>query len=30
MEAVQAKVEDSARKSLKSFRLDDLLELACE
>lgn len=30
MELVHAKVEDSARKSLKSFRLDHLLELACE
>ncbi len=30
MEMVESKVEDSARKSLKSFRLDDLLELATE
>jgi len=30
MEAVESKVEDSARKSLKSFRLDDLLEMATE
>jgi Rrf2 family nitric oxide-sensitive transcriptional repressor len=30
MEYVHTKVEDSARKSLKSFRLDDLLRMACE
>ena len=30
MKIVHSKVEDSARKSLKSFRLDDLLELATE
>jgi len=30
MEMVESKVEDSARKSLKSFRLDDLLEFATE
>jgi Rrf2 family transcriptional repressor of oqxAB len=30
MQIVESKVEDSARKSLRSFRLDTLLELATE
>lgn len=30
MKAVESKVEDSARKSLKSLRLDDLLDIATE
>jgi len=30
MEAVESKVEESARKSLKSLRLNDLLELAAQ